>query len=520
MERSLGQRALAFAREVEPPFGSGGRGMASRLLTLAAFAIGAFASFLFLYTSLKLPAQLFATALSTMLYAVARAPLASRVGRLVRGLAIAGSVAVHVLWLYAALVFGTQLAWTLPRSVVALVAVFTIGVLVTSLSRVRGPQVPLALPLGVLIAGSLSGWVREEWWLRCDDLLAALRQPGVTLVMPTSAAAEQCASGRGIALGHYPRKIWESDDGARLVFTTQAANTERFRPSLVVDSLPGAACEAWIDRRSSPRCVGPIGKSHALVDGQPLDRLFVGVMSGYGERTGGVLALSRSEPLRELEHVPLRQAGAMYFDAKHDVLINWGDEGRVMTPVRASRLEVLPAAPSSLLGPDSAWFDPASERGVLCGAFGPLRTIDGRAAMALAVSGYPPTYRQLAPSGRYPSSWLALSWGCDWDGRKVWAAIATLGMLATIDFESGEILERRFVGFGVRTVIHERKRDRLYLGSFLSGEVRAIEASTGREVGRWFAGRFVRDIVPTHDGRAILVSSNLGIVRIELGGSG
>jgi hypothetical protein len=31
--------------------------------------------------------------------------------------------------------------------------------------------VPPALPLGIWIALVLSGWVREENWVRCDDFL-------------------------------------------------------------------------------------------------------------------------------------------------------------------------------------------------------------------------------------------------------------------------------------------------------------------------------------------------------------
>jgi hypothetical protein len=37
-----------------------------------------------------------------------------------------------------------------------------------------------------------------------------------------------------------------------------------------------------------------------------------------------------------------------------------------------------------------------------------------------------------------------------------------------------------------------------------------------RELRRWFAGRFVRDVRPTRDGSALLVASNLGVVRVQL----
>ena len=37
-----------------------------------------------------------------------------------------------------------------------------------------------------------------------------------------------------------------------------------------------------------------------------------------------------------------------------------------------------------------------------------------------------------------------------------------------------------------------------------------------KETGRWFAGRFIRQALLTRDGRALLVSSTAGVVRIEL----
>jgi hypothetical protein len=43
----------------------------------------------------------------------------------------------------------------------------------------------------------------------------------------------------------------------------------------------------------------------------------------------------------------------------------------------------------------------------------------------------------------------------------------------------------------------------------------AFDERSERVVHRWFVGRFPRWVQPTHDGQALLATSNLGIVRIS-----
>src|SRR5262249_48608307 len=73
-----------------------------------------------------------------------------------------------------------------------------------------------------------------------------------------------------------------------------------------------------------------------------------------------------------------------------------------------------------------------------------------------------------------------------------------------------------FVAFGIRTVAFDRARRRVYAGVFLSGDVLEIDPDTGAITDRWFAGRFIRYVTVARDGAALLVASNLGIVRIPL----
>jgi hypothetical protein len=88
--------------------------------------------------------------------------------------------------------------------------------------------------------------------------------------------------------------------------------------------------------------------------------------------------------------------------------------------------------------------------------------------------------------------------------------------LHEIDYDSGAILRTFFTGMGVRSVAYDQTRRRLYLGHYLTGKVKALDLATGRTVKEWQAGRFVRTLVPSRDMRRLVVTSNLGIVEIEL----
>jgi hypothetical protein len=71
----------------------------------------------------------------------------------------------------------------------------------------------------------------------------------------------------------------------------------------------------------------------------------------------------------------------------------------------------------------------------------------------------------------------------------------------------------------MRSVAYDRARRRVYFTDFLRGNVVALDEPSGGIVGRWFVGRFSRWVQLTHDGRALLATSNLGIIRISLDGT-
>jgi len=513
------------------PSGPPRTGLGGRVFTLALFLVGALGA-LFFIVSVTGPGQWIALSLVlTGLHALGRGRVNPRrsvegrrrtsdrslalAARVIVGLFVAGAVYETAAW-------AALLAWTVPVPVKALVGLLALASLATLARPWRGVQVPLVLPLGLLSTACLLGWAREEWRVECDDVLRATSQPSVRVLVASVDGLSACAPGTFLPLGRYPRKVWESPDGARLVFTTQRAIHEELQPAGTPERITGLLCSAEARPGApAPTCLLATGKAHNLLEDPAGDRLFVGIMSGLSGRTGGVVAVTRSEPLRELGRIELPQAASMFHDPALDLLGNFGDDGRLLERVRASDLTRFPRdpeVPASFTGPDVVRFDPVTHRGLACVADGPLRTLDGDAFLAVAFDADPFRPRPLAPSSRYPSSWLALSWGCDWDPSHTrdYVNVPTLGQLVTIEHETGRVLDRAFVGFGMRPLLFDPARRRLYLGDFLRGDVLAVEPDTGRIRSTWFAGRYVRDLVLTRDGRALLVTSNLGIVRIEL----
>ena len=140
------------------------------------------------------------------------------------------------------------------------------------------------------------------------------------------------------------------------------------------------------------------------------------------------------------------------------------------------------------------------------------------AAALVAFRGHPFQVRGLAPSSEYPWAWLSIVWGCEFDpvARRAWAAVADLGLLLTLDYDSGAVLDRRFIGMGMRSMALDAARHRLYVANFLRGDVVSYDLGTGAEAGRWFAGRFVRGLRLSRDGRSLWVGSNLGVLSISL----
>lgn len=481
--------------------------------TVAVFAAGAALACTPLAGPFSLSVALLAAAGLTALAAVAVLAAPGRMATAVRAIL----VSVHLIWIYFVLTLGVQLAWAVPVAARWLAGAAALAALGGAFSPRARFRVPSALPLGIWIAASVIGWSREDGVVRCDDYLAVTAS-GVSVLVPATEELERCRPGESLRLGHYPRRLWEAPGGDRLVMTAQRG-IGRFAPPgrPVADRFGGTICSVPIG--GAPSCFGG-GKKHAVIDVPQHDRFFV---PGWGERFPGgqrgvLQVFPRTGPFFPLLEVYLPEnVGDGFYDPVTDIVGLLADEARSMRPVRASDVAILDPV-SAPVSPGETRFDPKSGEGVFCFAAGPLRTYQGKAFLSVAFRSRPFSIRSLAPSGSYPLTWLSLVWGCDWDveTRQVYVANASLGFIAIIDYDTGEIVDRIWSGFGVRYVTFDRERRLLHLATFLRGEIFSIDVDSGEEAGRWFAGRFVRQVILTRDRQALLATSNVGVLRIPL----
>jgi hypothetical protein len=423
---------------------------------------------------------------------------------------------MHLFWAYQATVLGAMLAWSVSPLVWALDVVLAVIAVAGAVGPHARVHVPIALPLGIAIAALLGGWSAEDGLVRCDDYLRVRNSP-VTVVVPSTPELERCLAGESLRLKRYPRRVWESPDGHRFVVTTQpgrGGSEERGRP--VPAWFDGTVCHVDVESGERPSCFGDDGKGEAIVESSALDRLYVAV---FGYHEGWIYALPRNGPFRPLAEAHMAAAtGEMYVDAELDQMGLFADDAAEVLRLRTSDLSPLDSAPVPI-APDQVQYDPRTHQGIACFAAGPLRPIEGQAFAAVAFEGNGFKPRLLAPSSRHPSSWFAASWGCTWDlsTRRAYVGIATLGLLEQIDYDTGDIVQRSFVGFGLRSLAFDARRGRVYAAVFLTGDVIAMDAASGAVVDRWFTGRFVRYVTLSRDGDAILATSNVGVVRIPLG---
>lgn len=409
-------------------------------------------------------------------------------------------LACYALWLYLAGVFGYLLGWTLPAWMLAGIALLAVGAAVTTVRPPGRWRIPWVLPLGIWIASVLAGWLREENRVRCDDL-AALHPPVELLVRNPMLA--DCAPGERRPSGRFPRTIWEAPDGSRLIFTTQG----RFAPG----GWSGAACEVTRDPPTALTCIGPpLNKAQAIVDIPERDVLLVlhwGIPIPSGSLGGVIYELPRSAPLAiRAEHWFDELFGEAFYEARNATLYLFSDRINGIHRATLPDFSLQPVLPSGLM-PHEIRYDQERGEGVACSS-----------GLGVAIRGAPFSERSFSQASWSPLDRLAMTWGCDWDAdrRTVYTTVPNLGLLAEVDYDSGRVEQRWFVGPGMRSVAYDRARQRVYFTNFLRGEVLAFDLRLGRVVDRWFVGRFSRWVRLTRDGRALLATGNLGIVRIPL----
>jgi len=433
--------------------------------------------------------------------------------------ALATLAMLHGVWIYLALMFGWMLAWTVPWPIQLALVLMIIAVIASRRRAWLGIRVPFVLPLGVWIAVCLLGWWREDGVIRCDDLARFRSEAKATIAIPTTRALETCHRGEVLRVQRYPRRLWEAPDGDRFIIPTQQGIGYPPQGTAVPDPILGNVCEFGSDG-SRRACVGDGEyKMQVIFDSAPLDRVFVG---GWGGGHGILYAHPRSAPLGILGEARTEgSTGEGYYDPDADEVALFADECTGLTRIRASDLTPLPHVHAPFC-PGEAHYDPERHEGILCFAPGPLGPIsmgDGTGGyLSVAFHGNPFSYRLLgtAPWGAW--AYGALVWGCEFDpvNRVAWALIANLPLIAVLDYDSGRVVGTWWSEPGLRSAAFDAQRHLLYMTNFLRGDVIAINVDSGREVQRWFAGRFVRYVALSRDQRSLWATSNFGVVRIPL----
>ena len=422
-------------------------------------------------------------------------------------LAWLGNVGFHCFLAYYVIVWVPRLAWTMPAWSKVLAILLIVGVLATFPRPSAAVRVPIALPVGLVILMCLLGWGRGEGLARCDDYLRVRGQPGVELLFPAIDQLANCRPGEVFPVHRFPRKIWESPDSRRYVVTTTPSAEVRNESADVYGEL---FCEVSADGTGRPHCVGGAdGKAHEIQESEPLDQLLSCAWAERGgRRASAIYRLSRGAPLTLLEEHRMDGVLAVngFYQPKTDEYHVFTDQNEPILSVRASSFAALPGLPRAN-SPGAIVYDAERDEGVMCGG------LDAFAAFRLM----PWSYRLLAREGN-PLVYLWMSLGCDFDrlGRKVYTTVPSLGLLGVIDYDSGRVVRTHFVGFALRSVAFDAPRQRLYIADFLGGDVLAIDAASGAEIGRWFVGHYVRETLISRDGKKLLTTSNLGIGRIDL----
>ncbi len=494
-------------------------GRYGRIVTLVLIFAGSLGAFSWLQSPLGALVALGAAAAATLLSVVSslrpKRPgllLLVRVFQVLMGF-------VWVGWLVTAAMFGKSLAWAVPLWLMAIVCLLAVAGLAGRFGRPR-VRVPATLAIGLWIAACVVGWGFEDGRTRCDDFLRVQNDPEVDVVLPAHSALLACEPGRTHRLGRYMRRVWEDPVGDRLVFTTQPGilNDVPFDPELPTE-LAGSICEYRTDV-SALHCLGE-GKSEGIAASSSGDRLFMVTWGGGGPgKRGAVYAFPTQGPFEPLAVAALdRPSVHLFHDGPTDTLGVLFDDASGMLPLRASDLTAAGELVPVPFGAGDVFYDEASGDGLICFSPSILLPWQGQAGALIAFGGRPFSPRLLVTSADHPWIWFSMVWGCQFDARarEAWAVIASLGLLLRIDYDSGHIEDTFWVGPGMRAMVLDRLRNRVYLADFLSGGVVALEAGTGARVKEWFAGRFVRGLQLSRDGRSLWVGSNLGILRIPLG---
>ncbi len=411
---------------------------------------------------------------------------------------------------YQAVSLGSMLAWAVPVWGYAVVAYITLLSVVTqrrgSTTRVRiRPTLALALWVGLC----MNAWRVENATARCDDFHRLIGQTGVSLVVPAATALPSCTPGTRLRPKRHPRKLLPQGEHRYLITTDSGRNGQDESP------FDGRLCQLSLTTNGAGHQMACGLKGHAAVFGLAIhsngDSLYV-----TGQR--GVIMTAAEPPfaVRSTRPLSYHTGNSAFHAATSSVLVfsDGEDALRVLDPTTLAETSYTKLP----INPEEIRFSPSGEEGLFCCASTVLHAIAGHGFLAVAFAADPSQVRALGAGIDVPWVHLAFSDGCDvdWQQRRALIGIGTLGILAQVDYDDGRLERWVFDAFGVRPVLVDAQRNRLFTGNYLDGTIRQYDLVTLQESRRWFGGRFIRHLVLSADGSSLLATSTLGVVRVDL----
>src|SRR5439155_26730710 len=119
------------------------------------------------------------------------------------------------------------------------------------------------------------------------------------------------------------------------------------------------------------------------------DRL-VALTNGGPDKSGHLYVLPIDDPFRNPETVLVENAGSGIYDPDLDVLFVFGNDGKVVQPIRGGDMQQTDRIP--VLQPalaDYGHYDGRRHEGIMCGVAGPISAVmnGGRSYFATALHG-------------------------------------------------------------------------------------------------------------------------------------
>jgi hypothetical protein len=465
---------------------------AGRALAALTYWLAISLGFVGLHSLLGTPGVMLTGAIFTPAFILARASAKRPATKALRWAARLLTLPVIVFFVYECLAFGWMLTWAIPALAWLALATSVAALAWSELREGAGRPVPRLAPMGLWVLFCLLSWQEENATVRCEDVQRSLAQTDVRLVAPSDERLEGCTAGERLRPRGHPRKLFSGPQGDYFLSTGGFCRFSPGTPQPIACNEDELGVYAALPHPTREEVVLGGGAGFFRVKGAPpFERLSE---ADPGVMVSTLIPQPRSEG---------REFVAFFDEMDHGARFD-------SSTLEQRESKTLPIAPEEVR------YDSVRGEGLMCFASTPLLTIDGQAYLGLAYTDDPLRPRLLGATT--PWARLAFSDGCDLDtaARRAYIGVGTLGLLAVVDYDSGEVERTHFVGFGPRPVLLHSDRKRIYLANYLDGSLSERDVESGRELRRWFVGRFVRHLVEAPGGESLYVTSTMGILEVAL----